>query len=58
MHRNSKCKHTSNCSIYSGQESAKLDIMLHRNIFCYRGIKGWSDCERYNQLQKTQIKEK
>ncbi|MBN2635188.1 MAG: hypothetical protein JXR61_02880 [Prolixibacteraceae bacterium] len=47
------CKYAKNCPVYQN-EIADLNkpIMIIRNVFCNRGIKGWTNCARFNALEE------
>ncbi len=48
------CPLASNCEIFQGK---KLDLQpplkLYQNVFCRRGVKGWSNCDHYIETKKS-----
>jgi len=51
MHLKQKCKFTQECPIYQGKEKTKeISLQIYKNVFCYRGEKGWAGCKRRTQL--------
>lgn len=52
MHLGKLCKYAADCPVYQ-DEIKNLDkpIFLVRNVFCNRGIKGWSNCKRFVTLE-------
>lgn len=48
------CPYTKSCSIYQGKgDTGGVPLTIYRNVFCHRGIKGWSNCKDYNNNQKN-----
>ncbi len=48
MTRNKKCIYTEACEIYLGKTSVKdQKLIIHKNVFCHRGEKGWENCKEY-----------
>ncbi len=48
-----RCKYAKECPAYQGKiKNLKKPIFLIRNVFCNRGIKGWSNCARFNALER------
>jgi hypothetical protein len=51
-----KCRYTEKCPQYNGDGIPdKITLNLWRNVFCYRGIKGWSNCQRYNEYNSEGV---
>lgn len=51
MNLGSLCPYAKTCPLYKGEEKTKdMPLPLFRNVFCNRGIKGWKNCDRYNEL--------
>jgi len=51
------CPYTKSCSVYQGKgDTGGVPLVIYRNVFCLRGIKGWSNCKEYinNQKNSTQ----
>ena len=47
------CKYASDCPAYQNKiKDIGKPIFIIRNVFCNRGIKGWSNCERFNALEE------
>jgi hypothetical protein len=43
-----KCRYTDRCPYYQGREKmGEMDLTIMRNVFCYRGRKGWQNCPQY-----------
>jgi hypothetical protein len=52
-----KCRYTEGCSLYHGAGIPRsMKLNLWRNVFCYRGTKGWSNCEQYAEFEKGELK--
>lgn len=48
-----KCHYAEKCSLYQGENLPRnMDRTIWRNVFCYRGIKGWNNCEQYHIFEK------
>lgn len=48
-----KCKYADTCDLYHGKgipEDQSLSVW--RNVFCYRGEKGWFNCWQYLIFEK------
>ena len=46
------CKYAGECPVYQDEiKDLGKPIFLVRNVFCNRGIKGWSNCKRFNALE-------
>ena len=47
-----RCRFASECPIFKGDEKVReMPLPLYRNVFCNRGIKGWKNCERFNNIE-------
>ncbi|MDA3893592.1 MAG: hypothetical protein PF517_18155 [Salinivirgaceae bacterium] len=56
---NSLCEYASKCPDFQGKESTNgIPLQLFKNVFCNRGIRGWSNCKQYlaNQANETKSK--
>lgn len=52
MYLGKVCKYAKDCSVYQNtNKNIKNPIYLVRNVFCNRGLKGWSNCKRYLALE-------
>jgi len=48
-----KCRYSSKCPVYQGiEEPRNMDLTIWRNVFCYRGMKGWSNCHRFHAYEQ------
>jgi hypothetical protein len=48
-----RCRYATTCPLYQGDGIPEnMTRTLWRNVFCYRGIKGWSNCEKYQEFEK------
>jgi hypothetical protein len=48
-----RCRYAGICPLYQGTGIPEnMTRTLWRNVFCYRGIKGWSNCEKYHVFEK------
>jgi hypothetical protein len=48
-----RCKYADSCSLYQGKGLPEnMTRTLWRNVFCYRGTKGWSNCDKYHEFEK------
>jgi hypothetical protein len=51
MNLGNRCQFASNCEIFQGKTIvSKTPLPVFRNVFCNRGMKGWKNCERFNEL--------
>lgn len=50
MNLGSRCRFADECTLYQGEEEIKIELSIFRNVFCNRGLKGWKNCDRYNEL--------
>lgn len=45
------CKYTSQCPQYNGEGIPEnMSVTLWRNVFCYRGQKGWAGCAKFMEF--------
>lgn len=52
-----RCRFAVECSIFKGEEKiSKTPLMIYRNVFCNRGIKGWKNCVRFKELDNSENK--
>ncbi len=50
MNLGSRCRYARDCEIFQGKKhDSQSSLLIHRNVFCNRGIKGWRNCDEYNQ---------
>lgn len=50
-----RCKYSDTCPLYRGEGiSENMTRTLWRNVFCYRGLKGWTNCSQYKLFQEEQ----
>jgi len=48
------CKYADSCPVYQNKiKNLGKPIYIIRNVFCNRGFKGWSNCERFNALEEN-----
>ena len=46
-----KCKFAGECPLYHGKGiPGNMDQTILRNVFCYRGFKGWNNCAKYHEF--------
>ncbi|RIJ47546.1 hypothetical protein D1614_13205 [Maribellus luteus] len=50
MNLGSRCRFARECDIFQGKVAVNTPLPIYRNVFCNRGIKGWKNCEKYNEL--------
>lgn len=51
-HYGNLCQFAKECPVYQGDLIIdKISPFLLKNVFCNRGYKGWSNCERYKQAE-------
>ena len=49
-----RCKYSDECPYYEGKQSFnKTPLLITRNVFCYRGKKGWINCIHFNKLEEN-----
>jgi len=47
-----KCKYTDQCPLYDGTGVPEnMTRTLWRNVYCYRGVKGWHNCKKYHEFE-------
>jgi hypothetical protein len=52
MYLGKRCKYAGECPVYQDNiKNLGKPVFLVRNVFCNRGIKGWSNCKRYVALE-------
>ena len=50
-----RCHLAKTCPLYKGEEKSKdMPLLLFRNVFCNRGMKGWKNCSRFNELTEKE----
>lgn len=50
-HLENRCRFANECPIFCGElKVSQTPLTIHRNVFCNRGMKGWKNCERFNEL--------
>jgi hypothetical protein len=43
-----RCPYAGDCAQYKGTGLPEnMNLVLFRNVFCNRGIKGWSNCDKF-----------
>jgi len=48
-----RCRHAETCPLFHGVEIPEhMTLPVWRNVFCYRGSKGWVNCSRYHVIQE------
>lgn len=48
-----RCKYADSCTLFQGKGLPEnMTRTLWRNVFCYRGMKGWTNCETYHTFEK------
>jgi len=48
------CQYIKICPVYQGQEEISVTpLVIYKNVFCNRGLKGWNNCERFKDYKKT-----
>ena len=49
-----RCKYAGNCTLYKGIGIPEnMTKSVWRNVFCYRGEKGWANCTEYKVFEKA-----
>ena len=52
-----RCKFAGECEIFQGKiKINETPLTVFRNVFCNRGMKGWKNCEKYNELSSLGLK--
>lgn len=53
MHLGKRCKYANECPVFQ-EKNNTIDkpIYIIKNVFCNRGIKGWSICKRFQLLEE------
>ncbi len=52
-----RCQFAGECSVFNGEEKiSETPLPIFRNVFCNRGMRGWKNCVRFNELDHSQIK--
>lgn len=48
------CPLATECKIFKGQTPIlQPHLQIYQNVFCRRGLKGWSNCEHYQKTKKS-----
>ncbi len=48
-----RCRYADSCQLYQGNGIPEnMTRSLWRNVFCNRGVKGWSNCKQYISFEK------
>jgi len=51
-----KCKYADACPLFHGVGIPDdMTQPIYRNVFCYRGAKGWSNCRQYESFEKENV---
>ncbi len=51
MNLGNRCHFAETCPLYKGEQKFNdVPLPIFRNVFCNRGLKGWKNCNRYNEL--------
>jgi hypothetical protein len=46
-----RCQFANECPIFLGKlKVSDTPLTIYRNVFCNRGLKGWKNCKRFNEL--------
>jgi len=54
-----RCHFAKTCPLHKGEEKTKdMPLLLFRNVFCNRGMKGWKNCSRFNELTNQEDQNK
>lgn len=57
MSLGNRCQFAGDCEIYKGNiKISETPLSIFRNVFCNRGMKGWKNCEKYNELTSYGLK--
>ncbi len=57
MSLGNRCKFAKECEVFQGKKIiSETPLPIFRNVFCNRGIKGWKNCEKYNELSSFELK--
>jgi hypothetical protein len=50
---NNICQFADKCPIFQGLEKPQnATLLVHRNVFCNRGQRGWKNCDRFLAYEK------
>lgn len=48
-----RCRYADDCALYKGSGLPEhMTLILWRNVFCNRGIKGWSNCDKFKFFEE------
>ena len=48
-----RCRYADDCDLFKGNGIPQhMTLSLWRNVFCNRGIKGWSNCDTFQLYEK------
>lgn len=48
-----RCRYADHCPLYNGIGIPEnMTRSIWRNVFCYRGLKGWTNCEKYKVFKE------
>lgn len=49
-----RCQFAKECPIFLGElKVSETPLLIFRNVFCNRGLKGWKNCKRFNELSNN-----
>lgn len=50
------CPYTKHCELYQGEKVIEqTPLLIYKNVFCHRGLKGWNNCSHYIRLITNNI---
>lgn len=48
-----RCRYAETCPLFHGVGiPGNMTQTLYRNVFCYRGLKGWANCSKYKAFEE------
>ncbi|MDF1575788.1 MAG: hypothetical protein P1P86_11430 [Bacteroidales bacterium] len=51
----SRCKYSDRCPLFQGIGiPERMTRSIWRNVFCYRGAKGWNNCQQFLLFEKEE----
>jgi len=53
------CPYIKECPIYKEEvPTSGAPLTIYKNVFCHRGLKGWSNCEQYLNYKANTLSKK
>lgn len=51
-----QCQYIKTCPVYQGKDETKSSsLIIYRNVFCNRGLKGWNNCKQFIDYKEQEL---